>query len=43
MTKRAVDVLTALVAPTATVVRDGATRRVAVDGVYEGSYGLGVP
>ena len=34
--KRALDALTALVAPTATVVRDGAERRVAVDGVLEG-------
>jgi P-type E1-E2 ATPase len=34
--KRALDALTALVAPTATVVRDGAERRVAVEGVLEG-------
>jgi magnesium-transporting ATPase (P-type) len=34
--KRALDALTALVAPTATVVRDGIERRVAVDGVLEG-------
>jgi cation-transporting ATPase E len=34
--KRALDALTALVAPTATVVREGAARRVAVDGVFEG-------
>ncbi|HEX4929322.1 MAG TPA: HAD-IC family P-type ATPase [Gaiellaceae bacterium] len=34
--KRALDALTALVAPTATVVRDGAARRVAVGGVVEG-------
>ena len=34
--KRALDALTALVAPTASVVRDGVARRVAVDGVFEG-------
>ena len=34
--KRALDALTALVAPTATVVRDGVAREVAVDGVFEG-------
>ncbi|HEX5800301.1 MAG TPA: HAD-IC family P-type ATPase [Gaiellaceae bacterium] len=34
--KRALDALTALVAPTAAVVRDGVSKRVAVEGVYEG-------